>query len=226
MNERQARAERKKNPTDPLSFSVQIGFFAGMIWGGIRWLAYTFHFTSVIPGMIAEPFYPHKYLITTQGQLVGWGAFILFSIAASILYTLFLRKVPGPYPGILYGIVWWVLLYVAPGPMLGLVHPVWRTTWNTIWTESCIMLVWGLFIGYTVATEFNNEQEREPDEAERLKMKGGSGYASGGGQGSGKSGNRGPDRVPSDGVVHSAARSDSGEEAHEYPERRKPKPIM
>lgn len=226
MNERQARAERQGKRTDPLSFSVQIGFFAGLIWGAIRWFAYTFHFTSVIPGMIVEPFYPHKYLMTLQGQFVGWGGFILFSIAATIVYTLMLRKVPGPIPGIVFGIVWWILLYVAPGPQLGLAPPAWKTTWNTIWTESCIMLVWGLFIGYTVATEFNNEQEREPDHAERLHMKGGSGYTGDNAQRSTGAGGDNSDILPNSGVVHSSDNGESEREGSAFQERRDPKPLM
>lgn len=162
MDNRQVHFCRKEKRTDPLSFAMQLGFFAGLIWGGVRWVAYTFHFTSVIPSFIIQPFFKHGNLATVSGQFIGWGAFILFSIAASILYMFLLRKIPGPYAGLLYGFIWWILLFVVLGPQLGLMVPVWKTTWNTIGTELCILLIWGLFIGYTVAIEFNDEREREP----------------------------------------------------------------
>lgn len=165
----QARLRRGNKRTSPLFFGVQLGFFAGLIWGGIRWFVYVFHFTSVIPGFIAEPFFKHNDLLTTSGQFIGWGAFILFSIVASIIYTLLLRKVPGPYMGLFYGLVWWGLLFVVLRPAFGVMPLVWKMTWNTISTELCMMLIWGLFIGYTVAVEFNNERVREPGGAEPSK---------------------------------------------------------
>ncbi|CAH8771593.1 YqhR family membrane protein [Paenibacillus dendritiformis] len=165
MNERQTRMQQKR--TNPFSFGVLTGFFAGLIWGGLHWLGYIFSFTIIVPGFLVEPFYKHAYLTTVDGQLLGLVAFIVFSILAALLYVLVLRKVPGPWAGVVYGLVWWVILFVIPGPLLGLVPPVRQTTWNTIWTESCTMLLWGLFIGYTVATEFNEEREREPQDPDQ-----------------------------------------------------------
>ncbi|MFW5433078.1 YqhR family membrane protein [Paenibacillus apiarius] len=179
MNQQQARQIRRQKRTNPLKFALQLGFFAGLIWGGLHWLSYLFQFTIVVPGFLVEPFYKHDYLTTIKGQAAGLFFFILFSIAAAILYTLFLRKIPGPWAGMAYGLAWWIVLFIAIGPSIGLVPPVWKTTWNTIWTESCIMLLWGLFIGYTVATEFNDERLREPDEAKSQSQGGNQGGAQG-----------------------------------------------
>ncbi|UHA72860.1 YqhR family membrane protein [Paenibacillus sp. 481] len=171
MNENQTRTAKKNRRTNPFLFAVQLGFFAGLIWGGLRWFVYVYHFTAVTPALLVEPFYKHSYLETTQGQLLGWIAFILFSIAASLLYTIFFKKVPGPWLGIGYGALWWAVLYVWVGPMMYLVPPVHKTTWNTIYTEVCIMVLWGLFIGYTVAMEFTDERLREPGEKESMQAK-------------------------------------------------------
>ncbi|MBN3522343.1 YqhR family membrane protein [Paenibacillus apiarius] len=179
MNQQQARQIRRQKRTNPLKFALQLGFFSGLIWGGLHWLSYLFQFTIVVPGFLVEPFYKHDYLTTIKGQAAGLFFFILFSIAAAILYTLFLRKIPGPWAGMAYGLAWWIVLFIAIGPSIGLVPPVWKTTWNTIWTESCIMLLWGLFIGYTVATEFNDERLREPDEAKSQSQGGNQGGAQG-----------------------------------------------
>ncbi|MCM3340243.1 YqhR family membrane protein [Paenibacillus sp. MER TA 81-3] len=180
MNQQQARQVRQQKRTNPLKFALQLGFFAGLIWGGLHWLSYLFQFTIVVPGFLVEPFYKHEYLTTIKGQAAGLVFFIFFSIAAAILYTLFMRKIPGPWAGMLYGLAWWFLLFVAIGPWIGLMPPVRQTTWNTIWTEACTMLLWGLFIGYTVATEFNDERLREPDDAKSQK------------QGSNQGGDQGP----------------------------------
>lgn len=158
---KQAGVTRDYLRTDPLLFTLQIGFFAGLIWGGMRWLMYEFHFTVVVPSFIIEPFFLHRYLITLQGLVIGWAGFIVFSILTAILYTTMFRHIVGPWLGIIYGFVWWCLLFIIPGPQFGLMIPIWNTTWNTVWTELCLMIVWGLFIGYSISTEFNQEQARE-----------------------------------------------------------------
>ncbi|MFB5268387.1 YqhR family membrane protein [Paenibacillus enshidis] len=147
--------------TSPLRFSLQLGFFAGLIWGLVRWLFYILHFTVVLPGFLAEPFFKHSFMKSTAGHLTGLLFFIVFSMIATFLYTALLRKLKGPYPGLIFGAVWWTVLFVWAGPRLGMFPPVTRLTWDTLVSEFCVFLLWGLFIGYTVAFEFTDERLRE-----------------------------------------------------------------
>ncbi|MET3940997.1 hypothetical protein ABIC22_003809 [Paenibacillus sp. PvP094] len=151
--------------TKPFSFAVELGFFAGFIWGGIHWLNYLLHFSIVPLGFLAEPFFKHEYIYTAAGHLTGWLFFIVFSIVAALIYTYTLRKWKGPLPGIGYGIVWWLIIFVLVGPKLDMVKPINRLTWDSIITEFCFFLLWGLFIGYTVAMEYTDERKREPEKA-------------------------------------------------------------
>lgn len=151
--------------TKPFPFAVELGFFAGFIWGGIHWLNYLLHFSIVPLGFLAEPFFKHEYIYTAAGHLTGWLFFIVFSIVAAIIYTYTLRKWKGPLPGIGYGIVWWLIIFVLVGPKLDMVKPINRLTWDSIITEFCFFLLWGLFIGYTVAMEYTDERKREPEKA-------------------------------------------------------------
>ncbi|MFK0523309.1 YqhR family membrane protein [Paenibacillus illinoisensis] len=151
--------------TKPFSFAVELGFFAGFIWGGIQWLNYLLHFSVVPLGFLAEPFFKHEYIYTAAGHLTGWLFFIVFSIVAALIYTYTLRKWKGPLPGIGYGIVWWLIIFVLVGPKLDMVKPINRLTWDSIITEFCFFLLWGLFIGYTVAMEYTDERKREPEKA-------------------------------------------------------------
>ena len=151
--------------TNRFSFALELGFFAGLIWGGIHWLFHLLHFTVVPVGFLAEPFFKHKYIYTPAGHLTGWLCFIVFSIFASLLYTFTIRKLKGPFPGMVYGIVWWIILFILLGPKLGMMKPLNRLTWDSIFTEICFFLLWGLFIGYTVAMEYTDERKREPEHA-------------------------------------------------------------
>lgn len=63
----------------------------------------------------------------------------------------------------LFGLVLWAILYFAVGPQMGMMKPLGKIEWNSLITDGCLFLLWGAFIGYTIAFEFTDEQEREPN---------------------------------------------------------------
>ncbi|WP_106768097.1 YqhR family membrane protein [Paenibacillus faecalis] len=152
----------ERDRTNRFVFALELGFYAGFIWGAVRWLFYSFHFSSVVPGFLLEPFFKHSFLKSAAGQVAGWLSFIALSIIASLIYVYLLRKAKGPWPGIVYGVVWWVVLFIVLEPILHLALPIKRLTWDTNISEICLFLLWGLFIGYTIAQEFTDERHREP----------------------------------------------------------------
>lgn len=113
-----------------------------MIWGGLHWLIYWFSFTKVSPGYLAEPFFKHTFLTTMYGHLVGYLFFILFSVIASLLYVLILRKLKGPWPGLVYGVLWWVVIFI-PGSQMFLMQPPFKLPWNTVISEFCLFYFGG-----------------------------------------------------------------------------------
>ncbi|GGD70264.1 YqhR family membrane protein [Paenibacillus nasutitermitis] len=148
--------------TNPFWYCIQLGFFAGLIWGMVRWLLYTFHFTTIIPGFLADPFFRHSFLLTGWGHLSGLGCFIIFSIAATLIYKLVLGRIRGPWCGVAYGLVWWAILFAVVCPMLKVTPPLNKWGLDSMISECCVFLIWGLFIGYTIAFEFTDEASREP----------------------------------------------------------------
>ncbi|WP_284640518.1 YqhR family membrane protein [Paenibacillus silviterrae] len=148
--------------TNPWYFAIYVGFFAGIFWGGLKMLENYLHFTSLSPGFLVEPFFKHSFLMSTGGYVLGWLFFILFSVAAALVYALFFRKVKGPWIGMAYGLAWWGLIYLLVGPVTGMNQPIGIIEINTLITDACLFLVWGLFIGYTITVEFTDERVREP----------------------------------------------------------------
>ncbi len=86
--------------------------------------------------------------------------FIVFSVIASMLYVLLLRKMKGPWPGLVYGVLWWSVIFI-PGSQMFLMQPPFKLPWNTVISEFCVFLLWGMFIGYTAAMEYTDERKRE-----------------------------------------------------------------
>ncbi|MDF2961199.1 MAG: hypothetical protein K0S39_2934 [Paenibacillus sp.] len=144
------------------TYALYIGFFAGLFWGAVKMVEHYFRFTSLPPGFLIEPFFKRSFLLTWQGYLLGWAVFILFSIAATLLYTAFLAKAVGPWVGVGYGMAIWGVIFLLVGPVTGMMNWIAFLDWNTILTEACLFMLWGLFIGYSIAFEFNDESAREP----------------------------------------------------------------
>jgi uncharacterized membrane protein YagU involved in acid resistance len=148
--------------TKKMRFFLMIGFFAGLIWGGVKLIEYGLKFTELTPGILIEPFFKHTFVISWWGLGIGWVAFIVFSIIAALIYGFALRKVKGPLLGMVYGVVWWTVIYWIIGPWVAWVPKPRMLNWNTIISDFCLFLLWGLFIGYSIAMEFTDEESREP----------------------------------------------------------------
>ncbi|MFB9277886.1 YqhR family membrane protein [Cohnella cellulosilytica] len=161
--DRRKNREGEPAPTRPILFSLKIGFFAGLIWGLVRWLATGLHFTSVSQGFVLDPFVPRAWLTGVFWQFGGLAAFIAMSMLAALVYVALLGRLPGPWPGLIFGAAWWTLGYALAGPYVGALPPLKRIGWGSIVTDFCLFLLWGLFIGYSIAFELHNEAAREPD---------------------------------------------------------------
>lgn len=142
-------------------FALYVGFYSGLIWGALKLVEYYFRFTSVVPGFLLEPFYKHTYLMQWQGITIGYLSFILLSILASVIYVAFFYRVKGGWLGGLYGIAWWCLFYLLIGPSTGMLLPIQQYSRDTITTEICLFLLWGIFIGYTIALEFTDTRTQK-----------------------------------------------------------------
>lgn len=156
------KRHKGKKTTKPMVFSLYIGVFAGILWGGLKMLEFAMRFTEVVPGFLLEPFFLHSYLVTARGLVLGYLSFIAFSTIAGLIYGIFLRRLKGPWPGIGYGLAWWAVLYLLVGPVTEMMPGVTQLDLNSFVTDLCLFAVWGLFIGYSIAMEFNKERFREP----------------------------------------------------------------
>ena len=154
------KEESRRRKTNPWGFALELGFFAGIIWGAMHWLMFALKFTQVIPGYLGEPFLKHDFVVSGAGALTGYLLFIVLSVLATLLYVLLLRKLKGPWPGMIYGLVWFAGLILAGAPLFLRQRPF-RLSWDSLISEACLFLLWGLFIGYTTAMEFTDERKRE-----------------------------------------------------------------
>jgi len=87
---------------------------------------------------------------------------IIISMIAALIYLGLLGRLKGPWPGLWFGAGWWGVTYAWIGPVIGAVPPLKLIGWNSIVTDCCLFIAWGLFIGFSIAFELHNEAAREP----------------------------------------------------------------
>ncbi|TXK71870.1 YqhR family membrane protein [Paenibacillus sp. N3.4] len=143
-------------------YALYIGFFAGFLWGALKIVEQYLKFTTIVIGFLVEPFFKHEFLLTWKGMLIGWGFFTVFSIIAAFIYMAAFWKLQGPWWGLAYGVFWWIALYLIIGPISGMTYWITALDIDTILSEFCLFLLWGMFIGYSISVEYTNDRSREP----------------------------------------------------------------
>jgi len=153
--------QHSKPATNPWRFALSAGLFAGFFWGAVRLAAYLLKFTNAVGGFWLEPFARHPVLQRWPGQMLGWLLFVLFSVLAAELYV-WLFRTRAAWFGMGYGLFWWAVLFLLAGPLAGMMPPWKGMGTDTLVTEACILILWGLTIGYSITFEFNEMTAREP----------------------------------------------------------------
>ncbi|MCC3373374.1 YqhR family membrane protein [Cohnella sp. REN36] len=165
MEKKERQSGEAPRTMPPALFVLILGVCGGVIWGLARWLAVALSFTKVPQAFLADPWIKRASLNTFGWHLAGLGMFVLMTIVAAFVYWLLLGKLAGPWPGFWFGLAWWALLF-GIGPATGAIPPLRTIGWNSIFSELCLYVVWGLFIGYSYAFEFHDESAREPAKAD------------------------------------------------------------
>lgn len=148
--------------TEPVSYAIYIGLFAGVLVSVIRFVAHGIKFTTFDNGFLVYDWFINLNNDRVIAQLLGTISLIIISILASLLYIGLFRTKQGAAWGIGYGIFIWLLLFVLLPELIK-----WPTSgivmeFETQVFECCLSLVWGLFIGYSIAFEFTDEASHEP----------------------------------------------------------------
>jgi hypothetical protein len=137
-----------------------IGLWAGAWFVGLGYLNQVFHTSQLEPLFLAEPIFHHSYLLTLWGNLFGVLFTIFVSACLAFTYAFLLGKQKGPWLGLGYGALLYVLLALTVAPWLHILHTygVWRL--DTFVVEACRFLLWGVFVGYSISYEFSDVQAR------------------------------------------------------------------
>ncbi|SFC47987.1 Conserved membrane protein YqhR [Bacillus sp. 491mf] len=143
---------------------VQIGVFGGLFWGAVWYFLHIFSFTVPGPNYLLLPFALGDWKEGVWGNIAGIICMGILSVVVAFIYKAVLSKFEGLISGIIYGLVWWGLLFFVIPPVAPVIKSMMEMPKETIVTTACIFILYGVFIGYSVSFEVNNNASATDEE--------------------------------------------------------------
>ncbi|MBA2173627.1 hypothetical protein H0266_01830 [Halobacillus locisalis] len=135
--------------------ALGIGFTGGILWSALGVFTYYFHFSE----LSAASFLFRSYL---QTDWTGtWLAEVLavlivgvISLVSAMLYYFTLKKQQGIWPGLVFGLVLWAVVFFVLTPLFPAIPTFTEMTSDTWVTTACLFILYGVFIGYSISYEY------------------------------------------------------------------------
>ncbi|WP_138415839.1 YqhR family membrane protein [Aquibacillus sediminis] len=168
MSEANLEQNQHVKPISFLGKALLTGFIGGVLWSCIGGIAAYFNFTSVSPAsFILRSWLQTEWSDGILGQVISILAIGLLSILIALFYYGVMRKVEGIWPSALFGVALWFIVYYLLQPMFPNVPQMTDLDSNTVITTICLFILYGVFIGYSIAYEYKDlvKAEDESNEA-------------------------------------------------------------
>lgn len=152
----------------PMSLPVMVfwtGLWGGIFWAIIGYLSYLFNFTEIPPYVILDPFALGSLKNKWVGTFISLILFGIFSIAAAFVYYAVLKNFTRIWFGLGYGLLLFLLVFFILYPLFPGMRPVFDLSSDTIITSICIYILYGLFVGYSISYEYQNQYVQKKEAA-------------------------------------------------------------
>lgn len=160
--------EKRLNYPKQMSFITMvfwIGLFGGSFWAVMGYLAYFLGFTSIHPNMILEPWAFGSWKKEWLGTIISIILIGLFSVVVAFIYYAALKKFKGILAGLIYGVVIFLLVFFVLHPLFPSIGPFFKLSRDTIITSICLYMVYGVFVGYSISYEYENQKGTKKETA-------------------------------------------------------------
>lgn len=137
---------------------VLIGFFGGVIWSIVLFVAYYLNFTEVGPALILNPWALSAWKNKVIGQLIGIPVIGVLSIGVAFIYRALFVKFKSILLSLLFGAAIWGIVFYLLNPIFPDLKPLRDLSWNSIVTTLCIYLLYGLFVGYSISYHYEEDK--------------------------------------------------------------------
>ncbi|MGX1983047.1 membrane protein YqhR [Thermolongibacillus altinsuensis] len=160
----QLEQNQKEQPMPVIAKVLIIGVVGGIFWSMLAYCAYFFHFTELSPSLVLQPWAIGEWKDGAIGNIISFLVIGLLSILVALLYYALLKKRQGIWPGIIFGVILWLVVFYALNPIFPQLKAVKELERNTIITTICFYILYGVFIGYSISfevTEMRRQKQAE-----------------------------------------------------------------
>lgn len=148
--------KRKKESIKVLKRRVAVtGFFAGLIWSSIWAFLSFFNFSKLSPSsFVLQTWRQVEWMTRWYGELLSIVIISIVSILIAYIYYFLFRKRTGMLPGIIYGIGLWLIMILLFSSLFAHIPYLNQIDLHTLTTTLSLMIIYGVFIGYTISYDF------------------------------------------------------------------------
>lgn len=152
----------KKESIKDLKRRVAItGLFAGLIWSTVWAVSGYFNFTELSPSsFMLEVWFDAEWAGRWYGEMLSILMISIVSILVAYVYYWLFRKLTGILPGLVYGVVIWLLLILISSSLFVHIPYLNELNINTIVTMLAIFILYGVFVGYTISYDFLDQPKK------------------------------------------------------------------
>lgn len=139
--------------------SLIVGGVGGAFWTLLHYVAYFMNFTKIGPSVYVAPFFQDDVLNRPLAQFAGIGVATVLSVVIALGYAFSLAEFYSPWIGVGLGAGLFGAFYYGISPVFGLTKkPIHVLGMNTFATELSLFILWGLFVGFSLSTEFSSDK--------------------------------------------------------------------
>lgn len=138
---------------------ASIGFFGGIFWSTVSLVLSFFDFTQIGPRFVLERVPLGNWANNYIEVLLSIFSIGIISIVIAFVYYFIGKKFTGVLPGVFYGLLLWVIVFLLIGKIAFDLKPIKEYSTDTMVTSICLFILYGTFISYSVSFA---TQEQEP----------------------------------------------------------------
>lgn len=157
VKKKNAAKNKKKSFGKSIGRAAVIGLFGGAFWASIALICQLINFSTVGPSLLFAPFFPRRVNQRILTQIIAIALICLISVVIALLFQLTLSRFKTIWTGIGYGALLWAAVFIGLQHWLPGLPLFFRLGWNTLTTTSCLFILYGLFIGYSIAFDLDEK---------------------------------------------------------------------
>lgn len=155
---KKSKSSKKKQPlAKSLGRTAITGLFGGFFWASIGLVCYLLNFSKIGPALLFDPFPYWSWRSRLSGQMLAVAGISVLSVFVAMLYLVAFSRIKSMWFSIGFGLCLWGGVFFLCRPFLNHLPHLKNLDLNTLITSLCLFALYGLFIGYSISFDFEEQ---------------------------------------------------------------------